>query len=106
MLGSVRSPSVCTSWHRWPHLSDVDTKDLSPTTVLETFGGALSGAGWGDAVRPVLLVLVYPKTGRLRNIMQVGHPSATSSQSTYDYGPCYALIQYDYIPRSKISKTI
>ena len=37
---------------------------------------------------------------------KVGHPSATSSQSTYDYGPCYALIQYDYIPRSKISKTI
>ena len=45
MLGSVRSSSVCISQRRWPHRFDVSTEDLPPTTVLETFGEALSGVG-------------------------------------------------------------
>ena len=45
MVGSVRSSSVCTSQRRWPHRFDVNTKDLSPTIVPETFGEALSGVG-------------------------------------------------------------
>ena len=45
MLGSVRSLSECTSRCRWPHRSDVGTKDLPLTTMPETFDGGLSGAG-------------------------------------------------------------
>ena len=45
MLRSVRSLSVCTSQRRWSHRFDVNIEDLSPTTVPETFGGALSGVG-------------------------------------------------------------
>ena len=45
MLRSVRSSLVSTSRRRWLHRSDVDTEDLLPTIVPETFNGALSGAG-------------------------------------------------------------
>ena len=46
MLRSFRSSSVCTSRRRWRHRSDVNTENLSPITLPETFGRALSGAGW------------------------------------------------------------
>ena len=45
MLWSVWSLSVCISQRQWPHRFDVGIEDLLSTTVPETFGEALSGAG-------------------------------------------------------------
>ena len=44
ILGAVRFSAVCTSRRRWLHRFDVGTEEMPPTTVSETFGGALKGA--------------------------------------------------------------
>ena len=54
------SSSMCTSRCWWPHQFDVGIEDLPPTIVLEP--SAEPWVGWGNVVRLVLSVLVYPWT--------------------------------------------
>ena len=51
ILGVVRFSAVCISRRWWPHRSNVGTKKMPPTTLLETFSEALRGRI--GVVRPV-----------------------------------------------------